>query len=144
VAPYFGFRDAASARGLSVDDVTRRLDTFLAETQTATLAQLNVLRSYGLPLIAYEGGQALDAPGDATLTGLFLEANRDPRGSRLYALSAGLEQRDGRRPARALHRLLERVRQPRVHLAAAQPGAEVRRADAMDRAGPNPGVPPGR
>ena len=146
VAPYFGFRDAASARGLSLDAIMQRLDTtLLAEAQTATLAQVNVLRNYRLPLIAYEGGQALTAPGDATLTDLFLQANRDPRMGNVYtrflqdwnsATAGGLLVHFT--DCWSAFGSLEYISQPR---------SQAPKYDALMRwieQDPNPGVPPGR
>jgi hypothetical protein len=44
-----------------------------------TVTQKSVANSYGLDLIAYEGGQHLVNPNDAGLTNLYVAANRDSR-----------------------------------------------------------------
>jgi hypothetical protein len=48
-------------------------------------ANASAAKSYGLPLIAYEGGQSLVNPNDAALTTLYLAANRDARMGTAYA-----------------------------------------------------------
>jgi hypothetical protein len=46
---------------------------------------VSVANSYGLPLIAYEGGQSLVNSNDAALTNLYIAANRDPRMGTAYS-----------------------------------------------------------
>lgn len=94
VAPYFGaefvWDDEAVARTrkMTLDDLMRELESAaLPKAKEQMLAHATVARKYGLPLIAYEGGQHLwdmggrDAP---ELTELFYAANRDPRMGRIY------------------------------------------------------------
>jgi hypothetical protein len=50
-----------------------------------TAQSMTVANSYGLLLLAYEGGQTLVNPNDSTLTTLYAAANRDPRMGAAYA-----------------------------------------------------------
>lgn len=95
IGPYFGTDLAADAAGaarigkLSLDELMRELETAsLPKAKAQMLAHAAAARKYGLPLIAYEGGQHLwnmsgqSAPG---LDALFNAANRDSRMGALYS-----------------------------------------------------------
>ncbi len=89
VAPYFGHEFGSAEMAPSVADWTapQLLDRLAAEVDGSNrdqiLAQVALARKYGLPLIAYEGGQHLVGVGGAennpALTALFAAANRHPR-----------------------------------------------------------------
>jgi hypothetical protein len=89
VAPYFGHRfgDPKSAAATAKLTVGQLLDQLAAEVdgpnREMMRAQGALARKYGLPLIAYEGGQHLvgvgGAENNAALTALFMAANRHPR-----------------------------------------------------------------
>lgn len=94
VGPYFGAElvadDAAIARTrkMGLDELMRELETSsLPKAKEQMQWHMAAAKKYGLPLIAYEGGQHLwdmggrDAP---ELTELFYNANRDPRMGALY------------------------------------------------------------
>ncbi len=94
VGPYFGTElasDAASVertRKMNLDELFRELETSsLPKAKAQMLAHAAVAKKYGLPLIAYEGGQHLwnmsgiEAP---ELDALYRAANRDPRMGELY------------------------------------------------------------
>lgn len=95
IAPYFGTDLAADAeraartRKLGRDELMRELeDSSLPEAKAQMLAHAAAARKYGLPLIAYEGGQHLwNMSGQAApeLDALFTAANRDPRMGALYS-----------------------------------------------------------
>ncbi|MBI2200488.1 MAG: hypothetical protein HYU43_00920 [Armatimonadetes bacterium] len=95
IGPYFGTELAADADGvartrkMSLDELLKELEnSSLPKAKAEMLAHVVVARKYGLPMIAYEGGQHLwnmsgqDAP---ELDALFTAANRDPRMSALYS-----------------------------------------------------------
>jgi hypothetical protein len=102
IAPYFG--DAASTgdqveayRTLGVDGIfdwlrgarpEPRLELNLARVDQVVADQLEVVASFGLPLITYEGGQHLvGAAGfenDEALNAIFDAVNRDPRMHGVY------------------------------------------------------------
>lgn len=96
-APYFGYyltEDAAAAAKtakLSVDELMRELESVaLPKAKAEMLEQAAIAKKYGLPLIAYEGGQHLvdfrpDDQHDPALDALFDAANRDPRMGKLYS-----------------------------------------------------------
>lgn len=95
IGPYFGTDLAADAVGvarirkLNLDELMRELESAaLPKAKTQMLAHAAVARKYGLPLIAYEGGQHLwNTSGQAApeLDALFTAANRDPRMGALYS-----------------------------------------------------------
>jgi len=96
-APYFGYYltqdDAAAAKtaALSLDELFAELENVALPKAKAEMAeQAAVAKRYGLPLIAYEGGQHLvdyrpDERHDPALDALYDAANRDPRMGRLYS-----------------------------------------------------------
>ena len=96
-APYFGYYltqdDAAAAKTakMSLDELMLELETVaLPKAKAEMEEQAAIAKKYGLPLIAYEGGQHLvdfrpDEKHDAALDALFDAANRDPRMGRLYS-----------------------------------------------------------
>ncbi len=55
----------------------------IAQTLNQIAGDLATAQTYGLPLVAYEGGQSLIAT-DSTLNNLFAAANRDPRMGTAY------------------------------------------------------------
>ncbi len=95
VAPYFGFGVGQGTPAEVAATVAKPINQLLAELDSeieGSFAQrvadnLQVAASRGLPLIAYEGGQHLVAPGgffaDQPLTKKLIELNRDPG---MYAL----------------------------------------------------------
>jgi hypothetical protein len=95
IGPYFGTDLAADAAGvarirkMSLDELMRELKTSsLPKAKAEMLAHAKVARKYGLPMIAYEGGQHLwNMSGQAApeLDALFNAANRDPRMGALYS-----------------------------------------------------------
>jgi hypothetical protein len=94
IAPYFGggIDDLRPFQRMSVEEVLNWLETTaLPQTYTMMQQQADVAARYGLPLIAYEGGQHLVARGDSgfgadpVINGLFDRANRDPRMGTLYS-----------------------------------------------------------
>lgn len=95
IGPYFGTDLAADAAGvervraMTLDELMRELETSsLPKAKEQMLAHAAVAKKYGLPLIAYEGGQHLwNMSGQAApdLDALFTAANRDPRMGALYA-----------------------------------------------------------
>ncbi len=95
IGPYFGTELAADAeavartRKMNLNELMRALEkTCLPYAKAQMLAHAAVARKYGLPMIAYEGGQHLwnmsgvEAP---ELDALFTAANRDPRMGALYS-----------------------------------------------------------
>lgn len=95
IGPYFGTELAADAEAVSrigkltLDELMRELESVaLPEAKAQMLTHAAIARKYGLPIIAYEGGQHLwntsgqEAPG---LDALFYAANRDPRMGALYS-----------------------------------------------------------
>lgn len=93
VAPYFGViaspQNADEVRAMGVADVldyTR--EKSLPKTMDLVKKQATLARSFGLPLVAYEGGTDFRARGgleeDAQLNGLFDAASRDPRVGQVY------------------------------------------------------------
>ncbi len=95
IGPYFGTELAADAAGVErlkkmpLDELMRELESSaLPKAKAQMLAHAAAARKYGLPLIAYEGGQHLwnmsgqEAP---EVSSLFLAANRDPRMGALYS-----------------------------------------------------------
>ncbi len=95
IGPYFGTDLAADAAGvarlrkLKLDELMRELESdALPKAKAQMLAHAAVARKYGVPLIAYEGGQHLwNMSGQAApeLDALFNAANRDPRMGSLYS-----------------------------------------------------------
>ncbi|MBI4613070.1 MAG: cellulose-binding protein [Planctomycetes bacterium] len=91
---YFGYilgtRDLRSrVLAMQLDDLFAVLrDESLRETRQDMLADAEVAREFGLPLVAYEGGQHLacmeSAERDQDVIDLFHAANRDPRMGALY------------------------------------------------------------
>ena len=86
VAPFFQYypSEQEGVRGLSLDQVMGDVSTLLVPRALALAqSQIDVAGRYGLPMIAYAGGQDLRATGtltqDATLNALFDSANRDAR-----------------------------------------------------------------
>lgn len=96
-APYFGYYltedDAAAAKtaGMSLDELMRELETVaLPKAKAEMQEQAAIAKKYGLPLIAYEGGQHLvdfraDEKHDPALDALYDAANRDPRMGKIYS-----------------------------------------------------------
>lgn len=91
IAPYFGFRpkEIDRARGMSLDDLMRELETSLLPRAKEFMTQQGkIARKHGVSLIAYEAGQHLvgvgKMQGDAALNALFDAANRDPHMGTLY------------------------------------------------------------
>jgi len=102
IAPYFGDTAASASRvaaykSLGVDgifawltgaQVEPRLDLNLPRVDQVVASQLEVVESFGLPLITYEGGQhfvgALGFEGDQELNAIFDAVNRDPRMHDIY------------------------------------------------------------
>lgn len=95
IGPYFGTDLAADSAGvarirkLSLDELMRELESAaLPSAKAQMLKHAAVARKYGVPLIAYEGGQHLwNMSGQAApeLDALFNAANRDPRMGSLYS-----------------------------------------------------------
>jgi len=56
----------------------------LAQIKSWAVATKAVADTYGLPMMAYEGGQGMTASGDAKLQALLVAANRDPRMATAY------------------------------------------------------------
>lgn len=94
IGPYFGTDLAADAAGvarvrkMTLDALMRELETSsLPKAREQMLAHAAVARRYGLPLIAYEGGQHLWNMSEVKVPGLdrlFTAANRDRRMAALY------------------------------------------------------------
>lgn len=94
IGPYFGTDLAADAAGvervrkMTLDELMRELQaSSLPKAREQMLAHAAVARKYGLPMIAYEGGQHLwNMSGQAApeVDALFTAANRDPRMGALY------------------------------------------------------------
>jgi Bacterial Ig domain len=57
----------------------------IQQTLDRIAAHKTVAASYGLDLVVYEGGQGLQNPNSAALTGLYIAANRDTRMGSAYA-----------------------------------------------------------
>jgi hypothetical protein len=94
VAPYFGgylgsLQQQARVEGMTLDDLFRELQTeALPKARKEIAEQIEVIRSFQLPLIAYEGGQHLigvdPVKKNALINQLFDAANADPRMGELY------------------------------------------------------------
>lgn len=94
IGPYFGTELAADAkaaartRQMSLDELFRELETVsLPAAKAQMLAHAAAARKYGLPMIAYEGGQHLwnmSGQESAELNALYRKANRDSRMGALY------------------------------------------------------------
>lgn len=99
VAPYFGgslgSRDnAPTVSGWSLDRLFAALEEEIdGENRDFIVSQAQIASRYGLPLVAYEGGQHLVAYSgtghDDVLHPLFEKANRDPRMGDLYRRHIG-------------------------------------------------------
>jgi hypothetical protein len=95
IAPYFGdYLGTPSYQGevdaMTVDDLFTELTTNSVPMALSYVqANAAVAQAYGLPLVAYEGGQSLvgveGVENDDTISTLFDAANRDPRMGSLYA-----------------------------------------------------------
>ncbi len=95
IGPYFGTELGADDEGvdrirkMDLDQLMKELEnSYLPKAKEQMLAHASVTRKYGLPMIAYEGGQHLwnmSGKEDRTVTALFHRANRDPRMGSLYA-----------------------------------------------------------
>ena len=94
VAPYFGNdlgspSRAARTRSMSVEDVLAFCRRDVRRAMDATAQHARLARSYGLELLAYEGGPHLagfgGAENDDALVELFTRANRDPAMGEVYA-----------------------------------------------------------
>jgi hypothetical protein len=95
IGPYFGTELAADAQGvartrkMSLDELMRELErSSLPKAKAQMLAHAAMARKYGLPMIAYEGGQHLwnmSGQGAPELDALFYAANRDRRIGALYS-----------------------------------------------------------
>ncbi|MBI3967261.1 MAG: cellulose-binding protein [Chloroflexi bacterium] len=92
IAPYFGINvaDQERARGMTLDQLFSELESrSLPQARRFAQDHLTITRRYGLPLVAYEGGQHLVGVGqmqtDPTLNALYDAANRDPRMGTLYS-----------------------------------------------------------
>jgi hypothetical protein len=90
-APYFGVRLPNMPRivGMDLDQLFAELSNVsLPEARLTMQWQMDAAQRYGLPLIAYEGGQHLTTIGpyerDDAMNALFQAANRDPRMGALY------------------------------------------------------------
>jgi len=94
VAPYFGgylgsVKQQARVEGMSLDDLFRELQAeALPKARKEIAEQMEVVRAFKLPLIAYEGGQHLlgadPVKKNGRLNQLFDAANADPRMGELY------------------------------------------------------------
>lgn len=91
MAPYFNFRpdEQSTVPGMSLDQLFAAINTvLLPRVKTATQSQIPVAAKYGLPVIAYEGGQHLVGLGpwanDSGVNDLYNAANRDPRMGAVY------------------------------------------------------------
>ena len=93
IAPYFGgevgtrIGDAGQISQVTVEDVLDSLEAALPEALMYAQQCKDVVENYGLPLLAYEGGQHLTGGiyhGNDTLTQLLTAANRHPRMGELY------------------------------------------------------------
>jgi hypothetical protein len=92
IAPYFGVTgdDLPVAVGMSVDALIGHLERVaLPQSSAYTRQHVDIARSYGLPVIAYEAGLDLQARAtsfqdDPAMNALFNAANRDPRVGPLY------------------------------------------------------------
>lgn len=95
IGPYFGTELGADAAGvervkkMSLDELMSELEnSWLPKAKAQMLAHAAVARKYGMPMIAYEGGQHLwNMSGQAApeVDALFYAANRDPRMGALYS-----------------------------------------------------------
>lgn len=94
IGPYFGTelgadpRAVARVRKMTLDELMKELErSALPNAKAQMLAHAAVARKYGLPMIAYEGGQHLweTAGKEPKVQALFNAANRDPRMGALYA-----------------------------------------------------------
>ena len=101
IGPYFGYElgipeNSDRVRKMKLDDLFQELEsTTIPETLSYVTQHVEIAHNYGLPVIAYEGGQHLvDASplggGEAQknsehMNSLFDAANRDPRMGRLYS-----------------------------------------------------------
>jgi hypothetical protein len=93
VAPYFGgvLGNASTQAQVSTWSLSRLFDelrTNMVATMATNAQNIANAQARGLPLITYEGGQHLvgvgGAENNATLSALFMAANRDPRMGQLY------------------------------------------------------------
>lgn len=94
IAPYFGgnFGSNKTVDEVAQWSVDQLLEKVAEEVRTSNKAQIEkqaaIAQKYGVPLIAYEGGQHLvgrfAAANNEKLTALFIAANRDPRMGELY------------------------------------------------------------
>lgn len=92
IGPYFiiPYADQARVAGMTLDGLFAELrGSVLPRTRADMDRQAEVARRYGLPLIAYEGGQDLrelnEFQSNTALNALFDAANRDARMGALYA-----------------------------------------------------------
>ncbi len=94
IGSYFGFElglpeNQARVSRMTVDELFRELETVsLPSTMGYVRENAAIAARYGIPLVAYEGGQHLSAVmfgvDDPAIDDLFDRANRDPRMGRLY------------------------------------------------------------
>jgi hypothetical protein len=94
IAPYFGVvptpDQVLKYTAMTLDDFFAYVRTWVLpdSAKYASEYRLKVANTYGVHLIAYEGGQhmvgRLGAEGDATLNALFDALNRDPRMKQMY------------------------------------------------------------
>ena len=87
VAPYFGYGvpDTFTLDQLFTEIMSGGLVSggypggMITQTIAGANANYAIASSFGLPIVAYEGGQTLVATGDTALQTLYAAANRDPR-----------------------------------------------------------------
>jgi len=93
IAPYFGVTPDATSAGtytaMTLDALFNYVRTQVLQSVNTQMKNYRILaNNYGLPLIAYEGGQHLvganEAKNNDQLTALFIAFNRDPRIKQLY------------------------------------------------------------
>jgi hypothetical protein len=101
IAPYFNFWSGVPSTWSSLDESTVLNDIFtqfssggvipgaitggaLAQTSSWEAAYKTALAPYGLPFIAYEGGQSLVGMNNSALVSAYIAANRDPRMATAY------------------------------------------------------------
>jgi hypothetical protein len=94
IAPYLDWvpqsaSDAARVRGLTLDGVLNELRTVMLPASVMAMRNnVAMARRFGLPVVAYEGGQhmvgALGIENDMMVNAQFDAANRDPRMGTIY------------------------------------------------------------
>ena len=100
IAPYVDLANAVDQPGMTMDGLFASMNAFIANSLTPWVQQHAALANqYGLPLLAYEGGQSLvawnPAVGGNSNVDLKLAAQNDPRMGDLYRAINALWKQNG-------------------------------------------------